>query len=109
MIAGRIPYYEAGRDSDLDAILQKTMNYENAATSRGSGRCYWPRGPLDSGPPCSSSARRSRTIPAAPLAIPYHRIYSENYTACPPPETYADFRCRRDQRLEQMPFGLVPG
>jgi len=86
VIVGRIPYY--GSISDLDAILQKSIEYENETIS---GSTQWRKKallPMGDDPNTRyylGEAIKSEIL--EPAGWSSHRIYKEDYGLVPPPET----------------------
>ena len=84
VLVGRIPYY--GFIEDLDAILQKTINYE----TQSGDAIEWRKNALLAIPNKSSVPEFSEGIKdnfLAPMGWAYHRLYDEDYGLVPPPET----------------------
>jgi len=85
VIVGRIPFY--GNFSDLDSILQKTIDYESGALGGG-----WIRNillsmkPSDSSTPGYQLGEAIKTDAAVPASIKTTRIYDDTYNLNPPPE-----------------------
>jgi len=84
VLVGRIPYY--GFIEDLDAILQKTINYE----TQSGDAIEWRKNALLAIPNKSSVPEFSEGIKdnfLVPMGWAYHRLYDEDYGLVPPPET----------------------
>lgn len=85
VIVGRIPFY--GSFTELDSILQKTMNYESGAL-----RGPWVRNvllsmkPSDSDTPGYQLGEAIKDAAAVPAGLTTTRIYDSNYGLTPPPE-----------------------
>lgn len=84
---GRIPYY--GTMTDLDAILAKTVAYENAlpSTTQWRRRCLLPMKPMDGSTPSyqlGENILNNILIPEGGWAR--YRVYDQNYSLTPPPE-----------------------
>ncbi len=85
VIIGRIPYY--GSITDLDKILQKTINYEtNPSIGNWAQRMLTPLEPLDPNTPLWHLGEALRTDVAKPGQLVHFRIYEEDYGIIPPPE-----------------------
>ena len=81
---GRIPYY--GSISDLDHILQKTIDYENAADTQWRRNTLIPMVPLDDSTPLYQLGEQIKSDHLEPKGISSVRIYDKNYGVIPPPE-----------------------
>jgi concanavalin A-like lectin/glucanase superfamily protein/PA14 domain-containing protein/peptidase C25-like protein/BACON domain-containing protein len=84
VVVGRIPYY--GVISDTDAILQKTMDYENAADVDWRRNALLPMVPLDDSTPAYQLGEQIKQYHLEPDGIASVRIYDDNYGVIPPPE-----------------------
>ena len=81
---GRIPYYD--NTSDLDHILQKTIDYENAADAQWRRNTLLPMVPLGDETPSYQLGEQIKSNHLEPKSISSVRIYDKNYGAVPPPE-----------------------
>ncbi|MCL5103431.1 MAG: C25 family cysteine peptidase, partial [Armatimonadetes bacterium] len=84
---GRIPYY--GSISDLNHILQKTMDYESGVLGSWSRTFMLPMKPLDVDPPQTLSYQLGEEIKRdviTPANLIADRIYDNTYGLNPPPE-----------------------
>ena len=81
---GRIPYY--GNIGDTDAILQKIIDYENAADIDWRRNVILPMVPLDDVTPSYHLGEQIKHNLLEPVAIPSDRIYDKTYGVIPPPE-----------------------
>jgi hypothetical protein len=104
VFTGRIPYY--GNITDLDHILQKTIDYENAADTQWRRNTLLPMVPLDDSTPMYQLGERIKTDHLEPKSISSVRIYDKNYDAIPPPEY---LRSQRYPATEwsQGKYGLI--
>jgi hypothetical protein len=92
VFVGRIPYYD--NINDLDRILQKTIDYENApfGVPSGTADTQWRRNallpmvPLGVETPSYQLGERIKSDHLEPKCISSVRIYDKNYGAIPPPE-----------------------
>ncbi len=84
---GRIPYYD--NITDLDHILLKTIDYENAPASSISWResGLLPMKPSDASTPGYQLGEEIKTGVLIPSGWTYHRVYDEDYGLSPAPET----------------------
>ncbi len=84
---GRIPYY--GSITDLDHILSKIIDYENAPASSISWRenVLLPMKPSDASTPAYQLGEEIKDDVLVPNAWTYHRVYDEDYGLSPAPET----------------------
>lgn len=84
---GRIPYY--GSIADLDHILSKIIDYENAPASSISWRenVLLPMKPSDASTPGYQLGEEIKDDVLVPNAWTYHRVYEEDYGLSPAPET----------------------
>jgi len=87
VLVGRIPYY--GSIGDLDAILQKLIDYELEWPDDAVWRhdVLLPMEPSDASTPGYHLGEQIKTDAVVPEGWSYHRIYEENYGLTPPPET----------------------
>ncbi|MFC1596255.1 C25 family cysteine peptidase [Candidatus Margulisiibacteriota bacterium] len=87
IVVGRIPYY--GSISDLDDILTKTIAYEKSNTSEINWRkkVLLPMKPSDDDTPGYQLGEEIKDYVLEPKNWNYHRVYDENYSLSPPPET----------------------
>ncbi len=81
---GRIPNY--GSVAELDAILQKTMNYENSTDRLWRRNVLLPMVPLDDSTPAYQIGEQIKNDFLEPRGIPSDRIYDAKYGCLPPPE-----------------------
>lgn len=81
---GRIPYY--GNIGDTDAILQKIIDYENAADIGWRRNVILPMVPLDDVTPSYHLGEQIKHNLLEPEAMPSDRIYDKTYGVIPPPE-----------------------
>lgn len=104
VFAGRIPYYD--NINDLDRILQKTIDYENAADTQWRRNTLLPMVPLDDSTPMFQLGERIKSDHLEPKCISSVRIYDKNYGAVPPPEY---LRSKRYPATEwsQGKYGLI--
>ena len=88
VLVGRIPYY--GSISDLDNILQKTINYENRVcgdSPEWQKKVLLPMVRLDDTTLCYYLGEKIKDNILVPQSHPYHRVYEQDYGLVPPPET----------------------
>ena len=81
---GRIPFY--GSISDLDHILQKTIDYECANIEPWRKTVILPMRPLDSTTLSYQLGEQIRNDITIPAGLDTCRIYNESYGLNPPPE-----------------------
>ncbi len=81
---GRIPNY--GSVTQLDSILQKTMDYENSTDRQWRRNVLLPMVPLDDVTPAYQLGEQIKTDFLEPQGIPSDRIYDKDYGCLPPPE-----------------------
>ncbi|MBU0756314.1 MAG: hypothetical protein KJ645_14325, partial [Planctomycetes bacterium] len=81
---GRIPYY--GLIEETDAILEKTIIYENASDLDWRRKVLLPMVPLDDQTPSYQLGEQIKENILEPNGLPSNRIYKENYGLLPPPE-----------------------
>ncbi|MBN2138299.1 MAG: hypothetical protein JW720_10875 [Sedimentisphaerales bacterium] len=74
---GRIPYYD--NINDTKAILQKTMNYENATNTYWRRHVILPMVPLDTNMQSYDLGERIKADLLEPRAISSDRVYREGY------------------------------
>jgi len=84
---GRIPYY--GSIADLDHILSKIIDYENAPASSASWRenALLPMKPSDGSTPGYQLGEEIKNDVLVPHGWTYHRVYDSDYGLIPAPET----------------------
>ncbi|MCE5200062.1 MAG: C25 family cysteine peptidase [Armatimonadota bacterium] len=82
---GRIPYY--GSISDLDHILQKTIDYESGQLGSWSRTCLLPMKPMDTSTPSYQLGEQIKNNIATPSGLSSVRIYESGYFLTPPPES----------------------
>jgi hypothetical protein len=101
---GRIPYY--GNINDLDHILQKTIDYENAADAQWRRNVLLPMVPMGDSTPSYQLGEQIKNDHLEPRSIPSVRIYDKYYGAIPPPEY---LRSQRYPATEwsQGSYGLI--
>ena len=82
---GRIPYY--GSITDLDHILLKTIEYENASASSASWRenALLPMKPSDGSTPGYQLGEEIKNTVLVPNGWTYQRVYDEKYSLPEPP------------------------
>ncbi|AQQ10458.1 hypothetical protein L21SP3_02290 [Sedimentisphaera cyanobacteriorum] len=101
---GRIPYYKV--PADLDHILQKTIDYENAQNTDWRAKVLTPVVPLDDKTPVFEFGEQVMENLAEPKGYDTIRVYEENYGCISPPEFLKDektgWKVWRDE-----PVGLV--
>ena len=107
VVVARIPYY--GVISDLDHVLQKTMDYENATDSEKAWRrnVLLPYEPLDESTQAYEIGENIKDLILNPAAIPFHRVYERDYGLLPPPETTPCTVDNVTNAWKSKPFGLV--
>jgi hypothetical protein len=81
---GRIPNY--GDVTQLDSILQKTMDYESSTDRLWRRNVLLPMVPLDDSTPAYQMGEQIKNNFLEPKGIPSDRIYDANYGCLPPPE-----------------------
>jgi hypothetical protein len=101
---GRIPYY--GAISDLDHILQKTMNYENSTDIQWRRNVLLPMVPQGGATLSCELGEQIKSGHLEPEAIPSVRIYIDDYGFIPPPEYLWGFRYPATE-WRQEEYGLV--
>ena len=104
VIVGRIPSY--GTMSILDAILQKTINYENSQTVLWRRNGLLPMVPLDENTPAYQCGEQIRNHFYIPNGLTSSRIYRENYGLNPPPEYLLSSRYPATE-WGSKPYGFV--
>ena len=104
VFTGRIPYY--GNITDLDRILQKTIDYENAADTQWRRNTLLPMVPLDDSTPMYQLGERIKSDHLEPKCISSVRIYDKNYGAIPPPEYLRSSRYPATE-WSQGRYGLI--
>ncbi|ARN56669.1 LamG-like jellyroll fold domain-containing protein [Sedimentisphaera salicampi] len=101
---GRIPYYKV--PADLDHILQKTIDYENAQDTDWRAKVLTPVVPLDDKTPVYQFGEQVMENLAEPEGFDTVRVYEEDYGCISPPEFLKDekkgWKVWRDE-----PAGLV--
>lgn len=107
VLVGRIPYY--GVISDLDAILQQAIDYQNEdrLTAEWRQNVLLPMEPSDASTPGYHLGEQIINDTLAPEGWGHHRVYDDDYGLTPPPETYP---CTVDNVVDVWstnPFGLV--
>lgn len=104
VIVGRIPYY--GSMSALDAILQKTINYENSQQVLWRWNALLPMVPLSDTTPSYQCGEQIKDQLLTPNGILATRIYHSTYSLNPPPEYLLSNRYPALEWSSQ-PYGLV--
>lgn len=104
VLVGRIPYY--GSTTELDAILQKTINYETSTEVQWRWNTLLPMVPLDTNTPSYHCGEQIRSQFLIPNNITSTRIYEDNYGLSPAPEYLLSGRYPATQWGSQ-PYGLV--
>ncbi|MEJ5259473.1 MAG: C25 family cysteine peptidase [Anaerohalosphaeraceae bacterium] len=104
VVVGRIPNY--GTMSELDAILQKTMNYENSQQVLWRRKGLLPMVPLDDTTPAYQCGEQIRSAFYIPNGIASTRIYRDNYGLNPAPEYLLSNRYPATEWGSQ-PYGFV--
>ncbi len=104
VVVGRIPSY--GTISILDAILQKTINYENSQKVLWRRNALLPMVPLDETTPAYQCGEQIKNLCLAPNSIASTRIYDETYGLSPAPEYLLSNRYPATEWGSQ-PYGLV--
>jgi len=104
VVVGRIPNY--GTISILDAILQKTMSYENSHQVLWRRKGLLPMVPLDDTTPAYQCGEQIRSTFYIPNGIASTRIYRDNYGLNPAPEYLLSTRYPATEWASQ-PYGFV--
>ncbi|MCP4548644.1 MAG: hypothetical protein GY835_19480 [bacterium] len=108
VLVGRIPFY--GDFDDLDAILVKTIEYQNESATQAVWRenALLPMYNSDDHTPGYHLGEQIKDEILAPRGWAYHRVYENQYGLNPPPET---FPWPLDDDVTDIwagnPFGLV--
>jgi len=107
VIVGRIPNY--GTISELDGILQKTIDYQAQPASATAWRrsALLPMKALDELTPGYPLGEQLKNSILAPAGWSYHRVYDDAYNLVPPPETTPCTRPNVTNVWKAGAFGLV--
>lgn len=104
VVAGRIPNYSGV--TALDAILQKTMDYENSIQVLWRYNALLPMVPLDDNTQSYQCGQQIKTDLLMPDSINSTRIYESDYGLTPPPEYLLSNRYPATEWAAN-PYGLV--
>ncbi|HOT73878.1 MAG TPA: DUF5010 C-terminal domain-containing protein [Anaerohalosphaeraceae bacterium] len=104
VIVGRIPYY--GTIAAVDAILQKTIDYENSQQVLWRWKALLPMVPLDAQTPSYQCGEQIRANLLIPNSIGSTRIYESEYGLAPPPEYLLSSRYPAIEWASE-PYGIV--
>jgi len=107
VIVGRIPYY--GSIDEVDAVLSKTIDYENTPTTDASWRhnVLLPMVAFSGSCLMYELGEELKDDALTPKGWPYHRIYQSDYGLSPPPETVGTSVENTTNTWNASPFGAV--